>query len=67
MASGQNGQRASYSNYDPDGPFYTKYANTDATYSGNVGLGAIGEFWNYDLMAPGTGIMSTLPGANMAS
>lgn len=62
MASGQNGQRASYSNYDPDGPFYTKYANTDATYSGNVGLGAIGEFWNYDLMAPGTGIMSTLPG-----
>lgn len=62
MASGLNGQRASYSNYDPDGPFYTKYANTDATYSGNVGLGAIGEFWNYDLMAPGTGIMSTLPG-----
>lgn len=62
MASAQNGQRASYSNYDPDGPFYTKYANTDATYSGNVGLGAIGEFWNYDLMAPGTGIMSTLPG-----
>lgn len=62
MASGQNGQRAGYSNFDPDGPFYTKYANTDATYSGNVGLGAIGEFWNYDLMAPGTGIMSTLPG-----
>lgn len=62
MASGQNGQLASYSNYDPDGPFYTKYANTDATYSGNVGLGAFGEFWNYDLMAPGTGIMSTLPG-----
>lgn len=62
MASGYDGQRASYSNYDPDGPFYTKYANTDATYSGSLGFGAIGEFWNYDLMAPGTGIMSTLPG-----
>lgn len=61
MASGQSGQRASYSNYDPDGPFYTRYANTDRSYSQKDDT-SLGEFWNYDLMAPGTGIMSTLPG-----
>lgn len=61
MASGQDGQRASYSNYDPDGPFYTQYANTDRNYSQKDDT-SLGEFWNYDLMAPGTGIMSTLPG-----
>lgn len=60
MASGNNGQRASYSNYDPDGPFYTQYANTDRNYSQKDNT-SLGEFWNYDLMAPGTGIMSTLP------
>lgn len=61
MASGQNGQRAGYSNFDPDGPFYTQYANTDRSYSQKDDT-SLGEFWNYDLMAPGTGIMSTLPG-----
>lgn len=61
MASGQNGQRAGYSNFDPDGPFYTQYANTDRSYSQKDNT-LLGEFWNYDLMAPGTGIMSTLPG-----
>lgn len=61
MASGQNGQRAGYSNFDPDGPFYTQYANTDRNYSQKDDT-SLGEFWNYDLMAPGTGIMSTLPG-----
>lgn len=61
MASGQNGQRASYSNYDPDGPFYTQYANTDRNYSQKDNT-SLGEFLNYDLMVPGTGIMSTLPG-----
>lgn len=61
MASGHDGQRASYSNYDPDGPFYTQYANTDRNYSQKDNT-SLGEFWNYDLMAPGTGIMSTLPG-----
>lgn len=60
MASGQNGQRAGYSNFDPDGPFYTQYANTDRNYSQKDDT-SLGEFWNYDLMAPGTGIMSTLP------
>lgn len=61
MASGQNGQRAGYSNFDPDGPFYTQYANTDRNYSQKDNT-SLGEFWNYDLMAPGTGIMSALPG-----
>lgn len=61
MASGHDGQRASYSNYDPDGPFYTQYANTDRNHSQKDNT-SLGEFLNYDLMAPGTGIMSTLPG-----
>ena len=57
MASDSNGQRAGFSNYDPDGPFFSKYNmdkafSTDVTWNDEL-------MWNYDVMAPGTGIMST--------
>lgn len=46
MSSGRNDSRSGFSNYDPDGPFYSEY----------------GGFYNYDIMAPGEGIVSTFPG-----
>ena len=47
MASGNDSQLAGFSNYDPDGPFFTKYEDT---------------FYGYDVLAPGKDIMSTYPG-----
>lgn len=46
QASGQNNRLASFSNYDPDGPFFSKYE----------------DFYNYEVLAPGGSIMSTFPG-----
>ena len=40
-----------YTNFDQDGPIYTRYQN----------------LLNYELAAPGTGIMSTIPGGGYAS
>lgn len=57
MASDSNGQRAGFSNYDPDGPFFSKY-NMDKPFSTDVTWND--EYmWNYDVMAPGVNIMST--------
>ncbi len=57
MASNSDGQLASFSNYDPDGPFFSKY-NMDKAFSQEVTWNDE-MMWNYDLMAPGVGIMST--------
>lgn len=46
QASGQSGTLASFSNFDDDGPITSSYA----------------DLWNYELMAPGQGIISTFPG-----
>ncbi len=57
MASNSDGQRASFSNYDPDGPFFSKY-NMDKAFLQEVTWNDE-MMWNYDVMAPGVGIMST--------
>lgn len=57
MASDSNGQLAGFSNYDPDGPFFSKY-NMDKAFSQEVTWNDE-MMWNYDLMAPGVGIIST--------
>ena len=57
MASGSNGQLASFSNYDPDGPFFSRY-NMDKAFSTDVTWNDE-RMWNYDLMAPGVDILST--------
>lgn len=46
MSSGRDDSRSEFSNYDPDGPFYSTYES----------------FYNYDITAPGEGIISTFPG-----
>ena len=57
MASDSDGQLAGFSNYDPDGPFFSRY-NMDKAFSTDVTWNA--EYmWNYDVMAPGVNIMST--------
>lgn len=48
-ASADGGGRASFSNYDPDGPVFSYYTNEEKLY-------------NYELRAPGVNIMSTYPG-----
>lgn len=45
-SSNVQGDLASFSNYDPDGPIYSKYE----------------ELYNYELRAPGVQILSTFPG-----
>lgn len=57
MASNSYGQLASFSNYDPDGPFFSRY-NMDKAFSSDVTWNDE-LMWNYDVMAPGVGIMST--------
>ncbi|MBO4803774.1 MAG: S8 family serine peptidase, partial [Muribaculaceae bacterium] len=57
MASNSNGQLAAFSNYDPDGPFFSRY-NMDKAFSIDVTWNDE-VMWDYDLMAPGVGIMST--------
>lgn len=49
MASDNNGNRAGFSNWDCDGPFA-------------IGPYNIEEQYGYDIMAPGTNILSTYPG-----
>ncbi len=48
VASDTSGSRASFSNYDDDGPIFTTFGEE--------------ELYNYELMAPGVSITSTYPG-----
>ena len=48
QATSQGGGLASFSNFDPDGPVYSQYP----------------DLWNYELQAPGDGILSTVPDGN---
>ena len=47
-ASNPDGSRASFSNYDDDGPTFSAFSEE--------------QLYNYELRAPGTSIMSTYPG-----
>ena len=57
MASDADGQLASFSNYDPDGPFFSRY-NMDKAFSTDITWNDE-RMWNYDVMAPGVDILST--------
>lgn len=47
-ASGRDGSRAGFSNWDEDGPTFSKFSEE--------------QLYNYELRAPGVAIMSTYPG-----
>lgn len=53
-ASDQNNNKASFSNFDSDGPIFSEYDNNGPTF--------FGDYYNYELRAPGVGIISTFPG-----
>lgn len=55
MASDRSGNRAGFSNYDPDGPYFTDY-DEDGD-----------NLFNYEIYAPGVDIMSTYPGGKYKS
>lgn len=50
QASAASGAMAGFSNYDDDGAFFSAYGES--------------ELYNYELHAPGAGILSTWPGGN---
>lgn len=57
MASNADGSLASFSNYDPDGPFFSQ-DNMNKAFSTEVSWNDE-AMWNYDVMAPGANILST--------
>ncbi len=54
QASNEQNTQAVFSNYDPDGPYYV---NSDW----------YGDWWNYEIWAPGQNILSTYPGGTYKS
>ena len=55
QATNRKGELASFSNYDDDGPLFSCEASVDEP-----------DGFNYELKAPGTEIVSTVPGGNYA-
>ena len=51
MATDKHGNKAGFSNYDSDGPYFSEYDPAGPAF--------FGDYYNYDIAAPGVGIMST--------
>ena len=51
MATDANGNKAGFSNVDPDGPYYSEYDTNGPAF--------FGDYYNYDIAAPGIDMMST--------
>ena len=54
MATDNKGNKAGFSNFDEDGPYYSEYDP--------VGPAFFGDYYNYDIAAPGCDILSTFLG-----
>ena len=53
MSTDKSGKLSSFSNYDSDGPYYADWAAEGSTIEQDQ------TYWNYDIAAPGSKIMST--------
>ena len=53
MSTDKSGKKSSFSNYDSDGPYYADWAAEGST------IDEAQTYWNYDIAAPGSNIMST--------
>ncbi len=53
MSTDKSGKLSSFSNYDSDGPYYADWAAEGSTIAQGQ------TYWNYDIAAPGSKIMST--------
>ena len=51
MSTDKSGRKSSFSNYDEDGPYYSEYDLEGPAF--------FGDYYNYDMAAPGSDIMST--------
>ncbi len=54
MATSQSGVKAGFSNYDSDGPYYSEFDPEGPAFWG--------DYYNYDIAAPGQDVMSTYLG-----
>ena len=54
MATDDKGNKAGFSNFDSDGPYFTEYDPAGPAF--------FGDYYNYDIAAPGCGILSTFLG-----
>jgi subtilisin family serine protease len=54
MATDDKGNKAGFSNFDEDGPYYSEYDPAGPAF--------FGDYYNYDFAAPGSGILSTFLG-----
>lgn len=54
MATDPSGSKAGFSNYDSDGPHFSEFDPDGPAF--------FGDYYNYDIAAPGASIMSTFPG-----
>ena len=54
MATDNKGNKASFSNFDSDGPYFTEYDIAGPAF--------FGDYYNYDIAAPGCNILSTYLG-----
>ena len=54
MATDDKGNKAAFSNFDEDGPYYSEYDPAGPAF--------FGDYYNYDIAAPGSGILSTFVG-----
>ena len=53
MSTDKSGKKSSFSNFDSDGPYYADWAAEGST------IDEAQTYWNYDIAAPGSKIMST--------
>lgn len=53
MSTDKSGKKSSFSNFDSDGPYYADWAAEGSTIEEGQ------TYWNYDIAAPGSKIMST--------
>lgn len=54
MATTESGAKAGFSNYDSDGPHFSEFDLEGPTF--------FGDYYNYDIAAPGSSVMSTFLG-----
>lgn len=54
MATDDSGSKVGFSNYDSDGPHFSEFDPEGPAF--------FGDYYNYDIAAPGLSIMSTFPG-----
>ena len=59
MSTSNTGYKSAFSNFDSDGPYFSEYDTEGPVF--------FGDYYNYDIAAPGQDIMSTYPNGTYRS